>query len=121
VPHVVESIEVGRIAAAAFEKWMEFEGFEPFLDALKRIRMEGARLDWRAEVLTVVPLDDTALVRLRIDYDALGASEDVRRALGAVSRRLQNELARFKAFSEAGELMECGAGFGYSPGAPPRA
>lgn len=112
--HVQEWIEVGRAAAETYDQWTEFEELRPFLDALRRIREANASLDWRAEVLTVAPLDDVSLLSVRIEYDALGAKDDIRRTLGEVSTQLRSELARFKAFAEAGVQAE-GRGWGPLP------
>lgn len=108
--HVVQSIEIGRSAADAYEEWTEYEAVRPFLAALRRIRKDGASLDWRGEVLTVAPLQEAALVSLRMEYDALGASADVRRSLAEIAHRLRTELERFKAFAEA---RGAGAGTGW--------
>lgn len=112
--HVQEWIEVGRAAAETYDQWTEFEELRPFLDALRRIREANASLDWRAEVLTVAPRDDVSLLSVRIEYDALGAKDDIRRTLGEVATRLRSELARFKAFAEAGLEVE-GHGWARAP------
>ena len=115
--HVEQSIGLGVSAVDAYQEWIKYEGQRPFVDALRRIRREGVRLDWRGEVLTIAPVDDAALVSLRIDYDALGGRDDIRRSLAVVARRIRDELARFKAFAEA---REAGAGAGWAvTGTPP--
>src|SRR5215207_1923774 len=109
-PHFMEGVqEVKQLDDKNLHWRATIAGKEEEWDAVITEQEPDMRVAWRstsgatnAGVVTFHRLgEDKTRVTLQLDYDPEGVVENVGDALGFVSRRVEGDLERFKAFIEA--------------------
>ncbi len=92
---VKRTIELHEPVDTVHEQWTRFEGL-PCYHAHQLV----AQVRWRAEVLTLEPMDQGTRLTLRIEYEGDPAQGD-----GGLSGRMERVLRSFAAFMERQALQ----------------